>query len=286
MAGDGGHYDGFGTRHDVNYHLRTIAHSTILVHDPAETWPRIRAGNVTGNDGGQHHAWPHHNGAVSDAADWNRNRRLYDIAGITAFEDRGAYVYVAGDCTRSYSPRKLRRFVRQIVFVRPGTFVVFDMVTAVRSGFRKIWLLQAMKTPERKGRRLVVTNGKGRLFIQTMLPQDAQVRLASGDDLYRYGGQSYPPKRDTGPAPECRVEVSPKRPATTDWFLHVLTATDSAAAEPPVAASRSTTREITVTIGAVKVSFRRDQPGGYITVRGRRMALAGKVVDPSAGGGR
>jgi len=35
--GDGGHYDGFGTTHDVNFHLRSIAHNTILVHDPAST---------------------------------------------------------------------------------------------------------------------------------------------------------------------------------------------------------------------------------------------------------
>jgi hypothetical protein len=35
LAGDGGHYDEFGTTHDVNYHLRTIAHNTILVYDPA-----------------------------------------------------------------------------------------------------------------------------------------------------------------------------------------------------------------------------------------------------------
>jgi hypothetical protein len=65
LAGDGGHYDSFGSSHDVNYHLRTIAHNTILVHDPSETWPGIRAGPVSGNDGGQRHHWPHHNGAGS-----------------------------------------------------------------------------------------------------------------------------------------------------------------------------------------------------------------------------
>ncbi|MHC4168850.1 MAG: heparinase II/III domain-containing protein, partial [Planctomycetota bacterium] len=58
LAGDGGHYDSFGSNHDVNYHLRTIAHNTILVDDPSETWSRIRAGPVSGNDGGQHHSWP------------------------------------------------------------------------------------------------------------------------------------------------------------------------------------------------------------------------------------
>ncbi|MBN1421672.1 MAG: heparinase II/III family protein, partial [Planctomycetes bacterium] len=130
LAGDGGHYDGFGTDHDVNYHLRTIAHSTILVRDPDETWPGIRAGNVTSNDGGQHHRWPHHNGAVVDPAQWKAGEKLYDIADLLAFEDRGAYLHVAGDCTRAYAPEKIERFVREIVFIRPGTFVILDRVRA------------------------------------------------------------------------------------------------------------------------------------------------------------
>ncbi len=147
LAGDGGHYDEFGTTHDVNYHLRTIAHSTILVYDPCETWPGIRAGTVTGNDGGQHHNWPHHNGAVADPAQWLRQRQLYDIADLLAFEDTGPYVYVAGDCTRAYAPQKLSCFTRQIVFLRPGTFVIFDRVRSTKPEFKKTWLLQAMKPP-------------------------------------------------------------------------------------------------------------------------------------------
>jgi len=41
LAGDGGHYDSFGSSHNVNYHLRTIAHSTILLYDPSEKCPGI-----------------------------------------------------------------------------------------------------------------------------------------------------------------------------------------------------------------------------------------------------
>ena len=110
LAGDGGHYDSFGSLHDVNYHLRSIAHNTILVYDPAETWPNIRAGQVTGNDGGQAHNWPHHNGAVIDADAWRKNRQLYDIADIVTYADHDSYVYVAGNCTRAYSPRKAHLF--------------------------------------------------------------------------------------------------------------------------------------------------------------------------------
>ncbi len=275
LAGDGGHYDSFGSNHDVNYHLRTIAHNTILVDDPSETWSRIRAGPVSGNDGGQHHSWPHHNGAVTDADAWREGERLYDIAEIVAFEDHDDYVYIAGDCTRAYSPDKLEYFTRQIVFLRPGTFIVFDRVCSKEPRFRKTWLLQAMKAPTAVGRDLVVTNGRGRLFIQTLLPKDPQVKLVEGDRLYNYGGKTYPPNRTTGPAPECRIEVSPSHLATVDHFLHILTATDADTGIVTRATADIDADQITVRIGDTSITFLTSEVGGRISVNGGSGARLG-----------
>ncbi len=286
LAGDGGHYDSFGSNHDVNYHLRTIAHNTMLMHDPAETWSRIRAGPVSGNDGGQAHSWPHHNGAVADPAAWHEGRELYDIADILAFEDQGSYVYVAGDCTRAYSPKKLEYFTRQIVFARPGTFVVFDRVKSTDPGFKKTWLLQTMKTPTGAPPNLVVTNGKGRLFIQTLLPRDPQVNLARGPDRYSYHGNTYPPQREREPAPECRIEVSPSGPASVDHFLHVLTATDADTDSVEQAVAQVEGEEVTVTVGKTRITFSLAEVGGHIEVsgQGRNFAQA-LVAEPSAKAG-
>jgi hypothetical protein len=264
----------------VNYHLRALAHSTILVYDPSETWPGIRAGTVTGNDGGQHHNWPHHNGAVVDPAQWQRERSLYDIADLLAFEDTGAYVYVAGDCTRAYSSQKLSCFTRQIVFVRPGTFVIFDRVCATKPEFKRTWLLQAMKSPTQTGRQLVVTNGRGRLFIQTLLPENPQVRLVVGADLYAYGGHSYSPSRNTGPAPECRIEISPGAPRTTDYFLHVLKATGSEDANGPDATATVDADHARVVVGTVTITFRLSKVGGTFESAGRKTNLAETIVLP------
>ena len=258
LIGDGGHYAAFGSAHDVNYHLRTIAHNTILVHDPGERWPGIRAGDVTGNDGGQHHNWPHHNGAVTDPQDWQKDKELYDIADVIAFEDSGDYVYISADCTRAYSRSKLDYFTRQIVFLRPGTFVIFDRVRSKDATFKKTFLLQTMTKPVRDGSGLVVTNGEGRLFIQTLLPSAATVRLVSGDDLYRYDGNSYPPGRDTGPAPQCRVEISPRKASNVDYFCHVLTASERVSIAPANLTTNDT--EVAVTIGRVVMTFSKGGP--------------------------
>ncbi len=277
LIGDGGHYDAFGSEHDVNYHLRTIAHNTILIHDPCETWPGIRAGTVTANDGGQHHNWPHHNGAVADPADWQKGRSLYDIADILAFEDRGSYLYLAADCTRAYSAKKLDSFIRQIVFIRPGTFVIFDRVAVKNASFKKTCLLQAAKAPTRIGGRMAVTNGKGRLFIQSLLPESPLVEVITGEDLYKCDGKIYPPTRDTGPAPEARIEISPSEQSAVDCFLNVLTATDAGATAPDVAAVRLRDDGVDVSLPGAQVIFSIDPPGGSITILGRKDHLADRI---------
>ncbi len=281
LAGDGGQFYAFETDHEVNYLARSIAHSTILIHDPAEKWPQIRAyKGAISNDGGQHHDWPHHNGAVQDAADFLAHPELYDIARITAFEDRGAYLYLAGDCSKSYRKSKLESFTRQIVYFRPGTFVIFDRVRGTRPEFAKTWLLQAMKKPlELPDGRLALDNGNGRLFVQTLLPKQPTVHLVSGDDLYRIDGVAHLPDHDVGPAPECRVEVSPTKPAREDFFLHVLTTVDSGTENVPVASVEEKGSQVRVRIGDYAVLFEKTKDGGAVVLNGQSAPLATGIIE-------
>ncbi len=280
LAGDGGQYWSFGGNHDINYLLRTIAHSTVRVYDPDETWSNLRAyKGPTGNDGGQTHSWPHHNGAAMDPEDWLKNCNLYDIADITAFEDRGSYLYVAGDCTGSYSQKKLEFFTRQIVYLRPGTFVIFDRVKSTDKNFPKIWQLQAAKPAAGSPPNLVVTNDAGgRLFIQTVLPRRAKVKLNTGEALYSYDGNSYPPQEIRGPAPECRIEVSFSEPSQLDYFLHVLTATDDSVESVPRAQAELTDNWVVLTLGGIKMTFATAGPGGLIEMEGQTHPLAMSLV--------
>ncbi len=280
LAGDGGQYFEFGVDHDVNYHLRTIAHSTILVHDPSETWPRIRAfdGRIA-NDGGQHHDWPHHNGASSDTAEWNRNKALYDIADLAAFEDKGEYLYTAGDFTRSYKAAKMELCTRQIVYLRPGTFVIFDRVRAARPEFKKTWTLQAMTTPERRADGMLVeTNGRGRLFMQSCLPAGAKVSLISGDEQFRYDGGDFRPEKTQGQAPDCRVEVTPAVAAKEDYFLHVLTATDSTVTDVPRATVTEDGDRVSVSLEGKTILFTKSALGGSLVTAEGEAPFAARIV--------
>ena len=254
LIGDGGHYDGFGTPHDVNYHLRTIAHNTLRVIDPSETWEvqgrdPIRAGKVTANDGGQRYDWRQHNGAVSDAAQWNAQRGIWETGQILRFEERGDYVYIKADCTKAYSAQKLEAFTRQIVFLRPGTFIIVDTVRVKNPAFKTIWNLQAMKPPAKTDDgRWTWGNGGGRLFLQTLLPEKVDVALFSGDNLYTIDGINYPPQNDTGPAPECRMEISPAEAKRDYVFVHVLTATPADTTAAPSAKAKVEGNAVWVTV--------------------------------------
>jgi len=205
---------------------------------------------------------------------------LYDIADILAFEDRSSYVYVAGDCTRAYSGNKMDSFTRQIVFLRPDTFVIFDRVCSKDAGFKKTWLLQAMKVPAQTDKHLVITNGKGRLFVQTLLPERPQVKLVSGPELYSYGGRDYPSSRDTGPAPECRIEISPSEPGICDYFLHVLTASESdiTSVEEATLTRRGRARDIMVSVGTTTIKFAIPGVGGSIEQSGQQRQFADAVI--------
>lgn len=237
LIGDGGHYDGFGTSHDVNYHLRTIAHNTLRIVDPNETWEvkhrdPIRAGKVTSNDGGQRYDWPQHNGAVSDAEEWTRKKEIYETGNILEFKDFGDHVFIKADCTKAYSPKKVKSFVRTVVYLRPGTFIVLDRLEITDPEFKAIWNLQAMKQPEKvfdeSGNELLtLCNGKGRLYIRTLSPEKVDTKFFHGEELYKIDGIDYRPERDADPAPECRIEIVPLEKKKDHVFVHVLYACET-----------------------------------------------------------
>jgi hypothetical protein len=285
LAGDSGVYDAFDSNHCANYYMRTIAHNTMLVYDPSEKFPDgIRAGPPSANDGGQWYPWfgtaMGHNAGCVDVPMFNANKQINDIADILAYDDHGSWLYLAGDCTRAYNPAKLSVFTRQIVFVRPSTFVIFDRVKATKPEFKKTWVLNLLNPPTGTAPNLVCTNGNGKLFIQTVLPAGAEQTLHQGADLYAYEGKRFPPRAAAAagsPLPDCRLEVSPKTPQASDVFLHVLTATDGKVDTVPKADTKATASDVTVTVGAAVVKFDMNSVGGTITVNGQKGTLANKI---------
>jgi hypothetical protein len=85
--------------------------------------------------------------------------------------------------------------------------------------------------------------------MQTLLPEKANVEFFSGEKLYMIDGINYPPQRDTGPAPECRVEISATEAKNDHIFVHVLTATKDDVVGVPLAKATVTGKKLVVSLG-------------------------------------
>ena len=220
LATESGEYVDYGSSHAVNWLQRTIAHNCILVRQPGETWARMRDGgrNAYANDGGQTNRW---GWTVPTLDEWNRRREQFERGKLVAYDNRPAFLFLAGDCTRAYAASKLSLWIRQIVFLRPSTLVVFDRVACTRPEYEKTWLLHMKNEPQIEARVVTVGSGKGRLIAETLLPDQPQIRKVFG---YTYGGQTFDekPSHLTPAAAKWRIEVHPSQPAKEDVFLHVL----------------------------------------------------------------
>ena len=114
----------------------------------------------------------------------------------------------------------------------PAALVVFDRVVAANPAFRKAWLLHGLEEPTLSPGRIVARDTRagysGKLTTDTLLPtvENTVVEKIGGpSDRVSVDGKTYlallrPEGMNEGG--RWRVEVSPRTPATTDYFLHVL----------------------------------------------------------------
>jgi hypothetical protein len=136
--------------HYLNEYRRTIAHNTMLVYDPRETFFWGEDLWRAANDGGQRMDSSRYWNTIRSREDWQRTRDLWDVAHVAAasFHD-GAYQFVRGDATQAYSARKMAHFSRDLVYLPArGLLTVFDRVRSTDPSFRKVWLLHGVDRPQ------------------------------------------------------------------------------------------------------------------------------------------
>ncbi|MCP4641028.1 MAG: DUF4962 domain-containing protein [bacterium] len=131
---------------------------------------------------------------------------------ITGFIHTDDYDYVQADATAAYQGR-LTKFVRQVVHVRPGIFVIFDQLDA-HDPVTYEWRLHALSEMnlEPEIQQLTVSQGKARLLVRMF--QDAQL---SATQTYEF---DVPPENDA--ADQWHAVVSPLEKAKAYTFLTVL----------------------------------------------------------------
>jgi hypothetical protein len=194
LAIDSGAYDAYETPHWYNYYIRTIAHNTIVVHDPDETF--ISRGKQYANDGGQRFInEPHFQARTFEEIGLD----VYRDGKIIAYRDGEGFSYVCGDASNCYSKKKLTRFLRHVVFLLDWphdqcvSMVVLDGLELARVGLEPRFLLHTMNQPLVEGDKIIATHQGGRLSTTVLLPSSPRIELIGGPGHeFEVDGKNYP----------------------------------------------------------------------------------------------
>jgi len=202
--------------HYLNYYRRTVAHNSMLVYEPGETFFWGENLLPAANDGGQRMDSSRYWNTIRSREDFRRTRDLWDLGRMEAAVHRpGVYDYARGDITRAYHASKMERFTRELVYA-PGddVLVVYDRVRSTNPAFHKAWLLHGVNAPKVEGAVFNFEERQGRLRVHSLLPEKAEVlaRGGPGQEFWCPGdekggpwgsGRNWPPPPfEGGPLPD------------------------------------------------------------------------------------
>lgn len=254
LLGRAGVFDGPASPQRLNYAMRTLAQNTVVVNDPQEySWYDLGDGThkrgTYANDGGQRalslfddKGQPTRtapltaSGWETGPAPWTKNRDIYGVATLEAFEDQPRFSYMRGMATPAYqgSTHKVTRFLRHVFHLRPGgredaeaaeAVVVMDDLEVARSELQGRLALHFPSRPETVGQLaavgpgrwrgdlagLTIRNENSRLDVATLLPADAQLNLfgeAGVADSW-VGERNHPPRPPAINPMPWRAEIGP-----------------------------------------------------------------------------
>ncbi|MBU1878269.1 MAG: endo alpha-1,4 polygalactosaminidase, partial [Chloroflexi bacterium] len=187
--------------HDINYYVRTIAHNTLVVYNPAEDFSSARP-DAYSNDGGQRTMTPASR-SPENIEYFDQHAVHYDTGDILRFQDDAGYTYVLGDAAKAYNnptynqamdtgldgnTAKVSRFQREFVYLRPPTaadgppgdefVVLYDRVGVTDpalSGENTKLLFHTLNQPTVNGAVTVVSPG------ETLYAGASEASAISGD---------------------------------------------------------------------------------------------------------
>ena len=211
--------------HTQNYYPRTIAHNCVLIFMPGEELPVYVD---KGAGGGQRWGAPAPGEMDRPVPNDGGQVRLIGSE-VVAFETSDRYSYAAGDATEAYAPEKCEQALRQIVFINPDYFVIFDRVISKEPDYQKTWLLHTADEPAIDGQTFSASHEQGGLLATTLLPADAAITKIGGPgkqfwvDGYNYAmPESFKYPDSTPLLGQWRIEVNVSGKSKKTDFLHFL----------------------------------------------------------------
>lgn len=173
LAGDDGVYDNYGSDHHYYYHKATIAHSALLVFNPAKknTYNRYYSGGQP-KLSSTTDIYEFMNGDYFKTGEVTGVAYKCDDAGVPK------YVYYANDLTLAYHNPNVVDYVGRTMlttFTGDETFpmflFVYDRIDVPKTDYTKSFLLQCAKAPvvDTENQMATVDNGAGKLVLKSLI---------------------------------------------------------------------------------------------------------------------
>ena len=165
-----------------------------------------------------------------------------DTGNITKYELTSEYSYSVGDASDAYyggqygrkdegDPPLLTHFEREFVHVKPDYVLVFDRITPVSASSEIKYLVHSHNQPSVQGNMVTSSQGGGKLFHKTLLPENAVLNVVS-----EYHGLD-------GALSSYRVEIKAPSPVAHHLQLNVMYVGSSSAQAMPVTELFTTTSD-------------------------------------------
>ncbi|HGY91328.1 MAG TPA: hypothetical protein ENK43_09170 [Planctomycetes bacterium] len=253
----------------------SLIFNIVTIFDPGETFRRNRHNE---NDGGPLR-W------VYD----NEYRERGHLVGYKSGQD---FTYAAADLTDGYNKAKASEVFRQFVYLRGRRefIIVFDRVRSTKAGFAKHFMLHVPTRPTVTGKavvavpdhvveyrgdsltatwlslpgnygegRKVLSEGRSRMFMRTLLPRDAVMTVRGGDGYDAWGhplektaqynhDKALGARRKRTPLAPWRFEVAAPLSKQT-FFLHIFEIADEKTRSMQPVDLVETTSRVSVRIG-------------------------------------
>jgi hypothetical protein len=177
-------------------------------------------------------------------------------ARLTALEDNAAFLYAAADVTPVYADGAgVSSVQRELVFVKPDTFVVFDRVSA-RPPIAKTWHLNTPHKPVEKNNFVSIQGKKDNLTMTVLLPRGAKPKVVAW------------PRLESDMTAGYRIDVAGGTEQAVQ-FLAVLSLDGAVTRASEAADATGPTAELTLKDGrTVRVHFQSAVWGGEIAING------------------
>jgi len=244
---------GTGTDHYKKFFHNSIAHNTIQIVDPSEA-----------EDAGNQRFYNNQNqGTIQEYLSNEKN----EYGDIIAYRDEDGWAYLAADFAAAYTPERVKRVVRELVWLGERYLVVVDNISLSEGRFQPRVLWHYPVIPLVEAKRFTVSDAGARAVVNVLAPAEAVIDTVAA---FTVGTHQYPPQRPDPSLGAGRAEIRVRQTGRLDYtFVQVIDVADNTEAPQAFSLAGRAGAEL------VKIEL----PSGTLTLEGTPGARTGLGLD-------